>query len=211
MTRLILLRHGQSMANKTRLFAGQTDVPLSELGHAQAAAAAAYLLERECIHAVYASDLTRAMETARHTATALSLPIHPEPGLREIFAGEWEMLPYAELKVRYAADRGRWYTDLANAFCTGGESIAQVYDRSIATVKRIAAENDGRTVLIAAHWTPILASICLATGRGLARIGECPEPVNASIHVLRYEDGSLSPEQLNITAHLTDLAGEYCP
>lgn len=206
MTRIIMIRHGQSEANKARIFAGHTDAPLSEKGHAQAEAAAAYLLAHEHIDAVYASDLSRAMETARHTADAFSLPIHPEPALREIFAGAWEGRYFDDLNVEYSADRERWRCDLANAFCTGGESIASVFARSLAAVTRIAKENEGKTVLIAAHWTPVLAMICTAEGYGVEHIGSCTEPRNASISILRFENGVFSPECLNITEHLGDLA-----
>lgn len=205
MTRLIFVRHGQSEANKQRLFAGHTDAPLTELGHAQAAAAARYLQKHEHIDKVYASDLCRAMETARPTAEAFSLPVIPDPGLREIFAGKWEGLPFSELEVTYAADRGLWYTDLANALCTEGETVAEVYGRVIAAVTRIAAENDGKTVLIASHWTPILCVICRALGRPLAELGLCPEPVNTSLQIITVENGRFRPERLNITDHLEGI------
>lgn len=208
MTRIILIRHGQSEANKAKIFAGHTDAPLSEKGHAQARAAAKYLREHAHIDAVYASDLSRAMDTARPTAEAFSLPVIPEPGVREIFAGEWEGLSFATLDVDYAADRERWRTDLANAFCTDGESIAQVFERTVQTVTRIAREQNGKTVLIACHWTPVLAMICHAQGFGVAHIGSCTEPRNASIHILRYENRQFTPEQLNIIAHLELLEGD---
>ncbi|MBQ8341530.1 MAG: histidine phosphatase family protein [Clostridia bacterium] len=206
MTRIILIRHGQSEANKARIFAGHTDAPLSEKGRAQAQAAATYLLAHEHIDAVYASDLSRAMSTARPTAEAFGLPIHPEPALREIFAGAWEGRYFDDLDVEYPTDRERWRCDLANAFCTKGETIASVFERSLAAVTRIARENEGKTVLIAAHWTPVLAMVCSAEGYGVEHIGSCTEPKNASLSILRFENGVFTPERLNITEHLGDLA-----
>ena len=205
MTRLILIRHGQSEANKAFVFAGHTDAPLTKKGHAQARAAAAYLREHEQIDAVYASDLSRAMETARYTANAFSLPIHPERGLREIFAGEWENETFADLDRKFPSERLCWKTDLPHAFCNGGESIADVFERSLATVTRIAKENEGKTVLIAAHWTPVLAMICTAEGFGVEHIGDCTEPRNASLCILRFENGTFYPERLNVTEHLERL------
>lgn len=205
MTRLILIRHGQSMANKTRSFAGHIDVPLTELGRTQAAAVARYLQKHEHIDKVYSSDLCRAMETARPTAEAFSLPVIPDRELREICAGKWEGLTYTELEASFAVDRSYWYTDLAKARCTGGETVAEVYDRVIAAVTRIAAENDGKTVLIAAHWTPVLSVICHALGYSFAEIGHCPEPVNASLQIITAENGKFRPERLNITDHLEGI------
>lgn len=205
MTRLILIRHGQSEANLNIWWAGHTDAPLTELGHAQAAAAAHYLREHEQIDAVYASDLRRAMDTARPTAEAFGLSITPERGLREIFGGAWEELPFSVINEKYAADRSLWYTDLGNALCTDGETVAALYRRVVDTVTRIAEENDGKTVLIAAHWTPILAMICHALGRDPSEIGDCPEPYNASIQIISYEHNRFKPVRLNITEHLGDM------
>ena len=206
MTRIIMIRHGQSEANRARVFAGHTDALLSEKGRAQAMAAAEYLRLHERIDAVYASDLSRATETARYTADLFSLPIHPERELREIFAGEWEGLSFDTLDADFTEDRARWRNDLAHAFCTGGESIASVFDRTLAAVTRIARENEGKTVLIAAHWTPVLTMICTAEGYGVEHIGTCTEPKNASLSIMRFENGVFSPERLNITEHLGDLA-----
>ena len=211
MTRLILVRHGQSEANLAVWFAGHTDAKLTPLGQQQAEAVARYLLPREQINKVYASDLSRATETARPTAKAFSLPIHPEPGLREIFAGEWEAKPFSELKQRYTADWEQWSTDLPHSLCTGGETVAQLYARVLETVTRIATENDGKTVLLASHWTPILCIIGAATGCGLARLNDCPTPKNASLQILRFENGQFSAEALNITAHLDGITGGSHP
>ena len=210
MTRLILIRHGQSEANKGIWWAGHTDAPLSEVGREQAAAAARYLRANEQIDVAYSSDLSRAMETARPTAEAFGLSVIPDKGLREIFSGKWEGITFAEINEKYWVDRERWFTDLANACCTGGETIAQLYERVVATVTRIAEENDGKTVLIAAHWTPILAMICHALGRDPAEIGDCPEPVNASIQILSFDEiikGVLSQSVIVLpeVAHICDI------
>ena len=75
MTRIILIRHGQSIANFIGKFAGHSDFDLTELGHRQAELAAGYLLKNEKIDKIYASDLLRAYNTAVPTAKALGLEI----------------------------------------------------------------------------------------------------------------------------------------
>lgn len=207
MTRLILLRHGQSEANRNVWWAGHTDAPLTELGHRQAQAAADYLTAHEHVDAVYASPLSRASNTALPTAKAFGLPVIPVDDLREIFAGVWEGMPFPELEIRYALDRAKWFTDPGGARCTGGETVAQLFDRVTAAVRRIALENEGKTVLLASHWTPILCMMSVAQGYGLERIGKCLGPRNASLQILRFENGVFTPEHLNITEHLTGLTG----
>ena len=75
MTRLILLRHGESEANRAGLFAGWSDYPLTPLGHAQAESAAKYIAENYHIACAYTSDLLRASQTGEHVSTRFGLPL----------------------------------------------------------------------------------------------------------------------------------------
>ena len=206
MTRIIMVRHGQSEANVAHLFAaGHTDAALTDLGQKQAAAIADYLVAHETIDAVYASDLSRAMNTVRPTATRLGLTVVPEPGLREIYAGLWENQPYELLREKFADDYATWKLDPPRCRPTGGESVAEMYTRVTSLVLRLAAENEGKTILLGSHWTPVLAVIALALTGSVE--GMIPEnsPRNAAFHIFHAENGVLTPVELNITAHLADL------
>ena len=75
MTRIILVRHGQSEANANFIFAGHSDFPLTEFGHAQAKLVAEYLAKNEKIDAIYSSDLKRAYYTAVPTSELLGIEI----------------------------------------------------------------------------------------------------------------------------------------
>jgi probable phosphoglycerate mutase len=98
-SRVLLVRHGQSEWNALGRWQGQADPPLSDLGRAQARAAAHSL---GSLDAVYASDLQRATETAEIIAAELGVgPVTVDPGLRERDAGEWSGLTRDEIKVRY--------------------------------------------------------------------------------------------------------------
>lgn len=202
MTRIILLRHGRSEANEDRRFAGHTDVPLAPLGCEQAQNAADWLCANEKIDRIYSSDLQRAMNTARPTAERLGLEVIPVRELREIMPGIWENRKYDELEAELGDEFRCWRENLPCAHPTGGESVADVFERTVAALHRIAEENTDKTVLIATHWTPVRCAICHALGLPLADIMQAPAPFNASIHILRYENGHFSPEELNITAHL---------
>ena len=99
MTRLIFIRHGQSVANEQGRFAGQTNVALTELGKAQAERAAEYITKRERIDKIYSSDLCRAHDTALPASKILGLPINDVKELREICAGVWEGRLVSEIQV----------------------------------------------------------------------------------------------------------------
>ena len=88
-TKLLLLRHGESVANRQHIFASHLLYPLTERSHDQARQTALYLQNKK-IDCIYSSDLPRAYETAEHIAEYFSLPIRTHTGLREIYAGEWE-------------------------------------------------------------------------------------------------------------------------
>ena len=208
MTRIILIRHGQSIANFIGKFAGHSDFDLTELGHRQAELAAGYLLENEKIDKIYASDLLRAYNTAVPTAKALGLEITPAKELREIFAGEWESLSFDQIKERFPKDFNDWMHDFSNARCTGGESVAELYERVNAYVCKIAEENDGKTILIATHATPVRAVNCFAMGYEAERMADVSFCGNAATNVFIYENGKATIEQSNINGYLGELATE---
>lgn len=202
MTKLIITRHGQSVANAERRFAGHSDFDLSELGRIQADLAADYICKNFKIDAIYSSDLLRAYNTALPTAKRLNMTVIPCKELREIFAGEWEGRTTDELEIEYQADFGIWKNDYARSRCTGGEATAEVYRRIIPFVKKIADQHDGRTVMLSTHATVVRAIQAYSMGLDEMRVGEIPFTHNASINIFMYDGGKLSPQQINITEHL---------
>ena len=93
-TEFYIVRHGETAANSRNVVQGQNDVPLNETGLAQAARLAERL---KAVHfdAVYASDLSRAMRTARIIAPGAA--VVPLPELREWNLGDWVGLPFGEV------------------------------------------------------------------------------------------------------------------
>ncbi len=202
-TNLILIRHGYSTANEADVFAGFYDAELTATGMRQAEKCADALKD-EHIDAVYASDLKRAFRTAEPVAASHGLVPIPEPGMREIFAGEWEGLTFRELAERFPEDVGVWMTDIGNSRCTGGESVKEFSARILSAVDRIAAANAGKTVCIGTHATPIRAVCTAAAGLPAGRMAEIPWVRNASISRFVWEDGVLTAVSVGETAHLGD-------
>ena len=200
-----MIRHGFSVANNEKRFAGHSDFPLTELGRLQAERCAEALKD-EHIDVIYASDLSRAFETAVPIASSHGLDVIPHKGLREIFAGEWEGKTFSELEEQYPESFGVWKSDLANAHPDGGESVCQLYNRIIATMKELAQENEGKTVCIATHATPV-RSVCTAA-RGLDHSGmsKIGWTANASISVFEYENDIFTAVYTSRTDHLGDLS-----
>ncbi len=205
MTTLLLIRHGQSVANINCLFAGHTDAQLSELGIQQAHKTAEYIRENYQVDEVYASDLQRAHYTGKATADLFGLPVIATQELREIFGGDWENLNYDWLEKNYADSYGVWLNDVGNARCNGGESVQELGARIYAAIERIAKENDGKTVVIATHATPVRVMECMCKKIPFDQMSEIPWVSNASVTEIQYENGNWVFKTRGYDAHLCDL------
>jgi 2,3-bisphosphoglycerate-dependent phosphoglycerate mutase len=149
--RLFLARHGRTHWNHVGRFQGHSDPPLDEVGRVQAVELAQAL--RGHVHAVIASDLLRASETARSVAAALDIPLLAlDPDLRERCYGVFEGLTHEECNERHpnlwAARQGdREYVP------PGGESRAVVMARMRRGLIRAVETVRGRyePCLVVAH------------------------------------------------------------
>ena len=148
-TRLLLLRHGESEWNAAGRWQGWADPTLSDLGRAQAAAAAKAL---PGIDAVVSSDLQRAVETAAVIAHGLGLePGGRHWGLRERDVGEWSGLTRFEIDERWPGWRD--WAVRADGFVEppGGETHGIFLDRTVTALGAVAKEHAGLTVVAVTH------------------------------------------------------------
>lgn len=204
MTRLLLIRHGQSMANLERRFAGHFNIELSELGLKQAKATADFVINNYHVDRIYSSDLKRAYKTARALADKLEMPIFVTRGMREINAGEWEGREFDEL-LQNSEDFRHWREDVGSARPTGGESTEELYERVYKVICNIAEKNDGNTVAIATHATPIRVLETRISGRGMVHMKNIPWVTNASVTELIYDNGKLYAVKVSQDEHLKQL------
>ncbi|WP_036333999.1 histidine phosphatase family protein [Modestobacter caceresii] len=161
---LLLVRHGQSEWNAAGLMQGQTaHVPLTELGHQQAAQAAADLaaLTRDGggPGALVSSDLHRAVQTAEHCAAATGLPLSTTPALREQGYGVLEGRPSRELWDVVDWTDPHWSAE-------GGESLAQLHSRVAGYLDRLRAEPPAAVVALVTHGDTIRAAQAVVAGLG---------------------------------------------
>mgnify|MGYP000064714234 CR=1 FL=1 len=163
-TTIILARHGETDWNRERRIQGHADQPLNETGRSQAVALAR-LLEGERLDAVYASDLSRAGETARLATEGRGLPVIPLAGLRERHFGSWEGLTDDEARRRFPAQRLGERGD--------GEALDAMSSRVISCLLSIAAGHPGGTVLVVAHGGPLHAVLVHCGLREHGPVGNC--------------------------------------
>ena len=175
MTTILLARHGETDWNRDFRVQGHSDTPLNETGRAQARVLAEALAD-EPIRAVYASDLSRACETAEIVAASLGLEVRIEPALRERSFGAWEGLTREEIDARFGA-----------ASTHDGETNDVVRERVLDAVHRIVVDHPGEEVLVVSHGGALNALWHHASGARLERWANC------AVYRLAFQDGSFTP------------------
>ena len=205
LTTLLLVRHGESEANRSGIFAGNLDADLQDRGLVQAKRSAEYIAENYKVDAVYASDLKRAYKTGKAIADRLGLSITTDSRLREIRAGEWDGKRFSDLPLLFPNDFSLWMSDIGNSACTGGESVKQLSERIMSALTDIAEQNDGKTLVIATHATPIRVAQTAMSGLPLDEMQNIPWVSNCSVTETHFEDGKWTLVKIGIDEHLADL------
>lgn len=151
---------------------------------------AEYVLQNFQIDAVYSSDLSRAMDTARPIAKALSFPIHPDRRLREIYLGNWQGRLIEEVK------RDEEYIQWQAGLYEGNEkeTRAELLFRANEVIHEIALKNDNKNVLLSTHGGVVNA--LLREWLNLQKTDRIKFPGNASISVVNYDIQSKSADIL---------------
>ncbi|HXY91967.1 MAG TPA: histidine phosphatase family protein [Acidimicrobiia bacterium] len=142
MTRLVLVRHGESTWNAAGRWQGHADPPLSPLGERQAADAAEHA---QGVEAVWTSDLARARRSAEIIAGLRGLGVRVEPGLRERDAGEWQGLTRTEIEQLWPGYLG------SGRRPPGFEGDEALLARALAAITEIGAAHRGESVLVVTH------------------------------------------------------------
>lgn len=149
-TRILLVRHGSTRLTLEDRFAGSHDEPLSPDGHAQVRGLRDRLAQVE-IAAVYASPMTRTLETASVLASPHAIEVQAEPALREIDYGRWEGLTRDEVRGRFAREYELWEEDPLVMAPEGGESGLGVVHRALPLLRRIVERHRHQTILVVSH------------------------------------------------------------
>lgn len=204
MLKMIFVRHGFSQANAEKRYAGIYDAPLTEEGRLQARSAAEYLKSFP-VDAIYSSDITRAVDTARPISQALNLPIVTEPLLRELSGGEWEGITMAERAEKYPELAEKWENRIYECRCPGGESIEELCERACRAMEKIRALHPEGCVVIVSHGIFIRAALGICRAGCIQGVQEIPWMKNASISIVEWDGDSKNITVFNSDDHLTGI------
>lgn len=203
MTRICLVRHGETDWNVALRMQGHRDLPLNRVGEAQARAAGLAFAGASAA-AVYSSDLQRARRTAAPIAEALGLPVVPLAALRERNFGRCEGMTIAEVRATYAADAEAFARRDPDYVPPGGESRRQFRDRVITCLQELVDYHPGQSIVIVTHGGVLDAVYQWIHGLPPETPRNYAIP-NAGINWICIEERSCSIERWADVTHLTPV------
>mgnify|MGYP003389995222 CR=1 FL=1 len=208
-TRLYLVRHGQSAGNAEGRFGGHGPTPLSELGQRQAEVTAG-ALANEGVSAIYSSDLHRAVQTAEQLAGLIGKPVNASKAFRERDVGVLEGLTFDESKELHPNDYFALVNRNVQHVITNGESYRHLLTRATAELWNILQDHQGERVAIFSH----TGAICFMTLHLMGAIRrdtkQTPWIVTSNCGINRFEvrgRTNIRVLALNDTRHLADITG----
>jgi broad specificity phosphatase PhoE len=208
-THIILIRHGESEGNAENRFGGHLPIGLSLQGRLEAIETAKALAQEE-IHAIYSSDLLRAVETAMPLAELKNIPIIETSAFRERNVGVLQGLLFKEAAEKFPKDYNALLQRDFDYVIHEGESYRQVLKRAAGELERILKIHRGQSVAIFAHTGTIGVMTLYLLG---ALNGLKLKPIwiaTANCSITRFsirEDGFIVLKSLNNTSHLVSLNG----
>ncbi|MDI6799133.1 MAG: alpha-ribazole phosphatase [Actinomycetota bacterium] len=198
MTRLYLVRHGETEWNAQGKYLGVTDIPLTLRGRSQALALGRYL-EDKGVSAAYSSELKRAKETLKIATSALNINPSVLNGLNEINFGRWEGMTYEEIERSYGDLLSNWLLDVSRYEIPDGERWHDFKSRVSESFDRIIEENQEREVLVVTHGGVIKTIIGSILGM---------EPVG--FWKLRQDKGALNILEVHRKEAMVTLLNDTC-
>ena len=208
-TTAILVRHGECEGNREGLFRGRKDFHLNENGLAQAKALAGELAAFHTAQAIYSGPLSRAKETGRIIAEAMSIPLEIRNGIDNMSLGPWEGRPKIEIQEEYPEEWSLWLSNPERLRLEGAETLEDVRLRAFAEVNQLVRVHQGETFIIVTHRAvlkPVIASALEIAPPYFWRI----HVDTASYSVLTHEESrGYCLVSLNQTHHLPDVVSEW--
>jgi phosphoserine phosphatase len=202
MTRIILVRHGQTQWNLVEHFRGQADIPLNETGLIQAEAVSRRVVRQwSPVAAVYASPLSRAVKTAEAIARPFGLDVQVTSGLLDMDFGQWQGRTVDEVRARWPELGSAWYAVPHTVQVPGGEMLADVRTRGMAAVHELCTRHADQTIVLVGHNAinrVILLGVLGLGNERFWRIGQDP----CAINVFELAGGTFTLMSLNDTGHL---------
>lgn len=201
MTEIYLIRHTQAQGNRYRMMQGSWDGAITALGRRQIEALAERF-SKIPVDAVYSSDLRRAVLTAEAAARRGQLPIQTRTALRELDVGPWEKCFFGNIRHAQPELARAFLEDAEHWRLEGAETFGEVRRRALAELRRIAQENEGKTVAVASHGITIRCIMSGITGISLSEPERLPIFRNTAVTRLLWDGSTFHVDYMNDVSHL---------
>lgn len=195
-TKLILIRHGETVWNTERRVQGRKDSSLTTNGIAQAAVLQEYLA-KVSVNCCYSSPQHRARRTAEIALTGKGLPLVFDNRLREIDLGFWEGRKISDLEADFPDDYVQFAAGAAEVNFGGGENLGEVQQRVMAALEEYVRKHIGETVAVVSHGMALAAAMCALTKVELN--GRTYKQKNGCLNIVEYQAGKWTVISQNYT------------
>lgn len=206
MSKLYIVRHGETEWNKENRSQGSgNDIPLSDIGRAQAYLAAKRLMN-ESIDLFYSSTLKRASKTAEIIAEKHGKTVEKCSEFMEFKMGCWEGLTFNDIIAKYPDVYTVWRESPHLAKIPDGETLVELKERSVKKLLEIVRNNEDKNILLVSHGITTKVIICALMGIDISNLHKIRQD-NTAVNIFEYRDGSFQTQLLNDTCHLRDFCG----
>jgi probable phosphoglycerate mutase len=205
MTRIILTRHGHVEGISPRRFRGQTELPLTERGRAQASATAARIAATWQPRAVYASPMGRCIATGQAIADACGVPSEVLPTLIDFNYGAWQWRTIDEVRAAWPDLLAAWFATPHLVRFPNGEALQDLIARTADAIRFVLARHADDTVVMVGHETANRAILLQLLDQPLSaywRFGQEP----CAINEIEIAGGSVRVNTVNDVSHLSGIA-----
>ncbi|MEX5284217.1 alpha-ribazole phosphatase [Selenomonas sputigena] len=205
MTKIYLVRHGQTEWNVGGRFQGHSDVELAETGIRQAECLAEHF-PAEKIDAIYSSDLQRAVSTAEFLAERFGCEVQKTENLREMNFGAWEGLTFEQIVEKWPEAGEQIFSAPDELKPPGGETFQDVEERAARTLEKITSEHEGQRIILVAHGAFLRTILTYALHMPLRYVWRLRQG-NTAVSRLTHGGHHFTVDYVNSIAHLEHLKG----
>ena len=202
MTKLYLIRHGQSEWNILSKVQGLKDANLTNIGREQARKLGKRLID-ENIDIIFSSDLSRALETAEIISSLINKPVVESKEIQEINFGPWEGLTLAEIQKKYKEEYLIWMKKPDKFKLEGAETLDNLKNRVMKYVEKVLIENKDKNIAIVSHNATLKIIILNLLGMGNAFYKNISLN-NVSLSIIECRQYNNVLTLLNDTSHLKE-------
>ncbi|MBC7190589.1 histidine phosphatase family protein [Candidatus Aerophobetes bacterium] len=201
---IFLIRHGNTIWNRKKVFRGHLDIPLDKEGEYQAELTGKYLQQIK-LNALYSSPLKRALKTAQiiKNYQAQDMRIVVCEGFKDLNYGKWQGKSHEEIKREYNQLYSIWGKEPEKVKIPGGETLKEAADRAWQALEEIILREKG-VVGIVSHRVINKLLICRVLGVGVGGFWKIKQDT-CCINLIQYESGRFTILKLNDTSHLVSL------